>query len=428
VAQKTVLIVAFHFPPEGGSSGVLRTLKFSRYLLQFGWTPVVLTARDTVYPSTDPTLLAEVPSEVEVHRAWCADATRIFSVAGRYPELVSIPDRYSSWWVPGVIAGCRLIKSRGCSAIFSTSPVPTAHLIAMTCKRVCGTPWIADFRDPWIEDRQYSGFSRSRDAFERRLERNVLRSADRVTATTPQLRHELLARHTHLDPDRVAVIPNGYDEEDFAELPPAASPSTFELVHTGLVTDTYRSPVPLLRAVRHLIDEGSIPEDQIAISFYGGGAYLCSAAFEDAVRTLALTRVVHVRDRVPYSQSIEKINNAAILLLLQGGRDTSTLIPAKAFEYIRAGRPILALTEPDGATADLILATDAGRVVKLEDVDGIKGSLLTFYREFRSGTLKSGSLDKLSAQYSRRGGAKVLAGLLNQLSGPAGHVVVARTL
>lgn len=406
---------------------MLRTLKFSRYLLQFGWTPVVLTAPGTVYPSTDPTLLAEVPPEVEVHRAWCADATRLFSVAGRYPGLVAIPDRYSTWWLPGVIAGCRLIKSRGCTAIFSTSPLPTAHLIAMTCKRLCGTPWVADFRDPWIEDRQYSGFSASRDALERRLERGVLRSADRVTATTPQLRNELLARHSNLDPERVAVIPNGYDEEDFAELPPAGSPPAFDLVHTGLVTDAYRSPIPLLRAVRQLIGDASIPEDRIAITFYGGGAYLSSAPFMDAVTTLGLTRVVHVHDRVPYAQSLEKIRSAAILLLLQGGRDTSTLIPAKAFEYIRAGRPILALTEPDGATADLVVTSDAGRVVKLEDVEGIKDGLLAFYREFLSGTLRGGSLDKLSAQYSRRGGTRVLAGLLNQVSMPRAQVAVARS-
>jgi glycosyltransferase involved in cell wall biosynthesis len=423
-----VLIIAFHFPPEGGSSGVLRTLKFAKYLLEFGWTPVVLTAPANVYPSTDPKLLEQVPGEIEVHRAWCLDLPRLLSVGGRYPELTAIPDRYSSWWLPAVLAGSRLIKSRGCQAIFSTSPIPTAHLIALTCKRLCGIPWIADFRDPWIEERQYSGFSRSRDAIERRLERWVLRRADRVTATTRQLREELLARHSRLVADRVTVIPNGYDEEDFAELPsaPAATPTTFELVHTGLVTDSYRSPLPLFKAVERLIAESLIPEDQIKIAFYGGGGYLSSAGFRDAVTAMGLTRVVQVHDRVPYLESLEKIRSAAVLLVLQGGRDTSTLIPAKAFEYVRSGRPILALTEPDGATAELILECGAGRVVALGDVDGIKANLLAFYREFCSGALMATrALESFSARYSRRSTAATLADLLSQLTVPARPVALA---
>jgi glycosyltransferase involved in cell wall biosynthesis len=426
--RKTVLIVAFHFPPEGGSSGVLRTLKFSRYLLQFGWTPVVLSASASAYASTDATLLAQVPQEVEVHRARCFDAPRRFSFGGRYPELMAVPDRYSSWWLPGVIAGCRLITSHSCRAIFSTSPVPTAHLIALTCKRLRGVPWVADFRDPWIEAREYSGFSRSRDAIERRLERMVLRGADRVTATTRQLRAELLARHADLIPARVAVIPNGYDEEDFAELPPATTPAAFELVHTGLVTDAYRSPVPLFTAVQQLIEASLIPEDQIRITFYGGGDYVSSPPFLDAVRATGLTRVVQVRERVPHRESLQRIKGAAILLLLQGGRDTSTLIPAKAFEYIRSGRPILALTEPDGATAELVLACEAGRVAKLEDVEAIKTSVLSYYRDFRSGTLGvNGSLERLSANYSRRATTGVLADLLNQLRVSAPSVALARS-
>ena len=426
--SKTVLIVAFHFPPEGGSSGVLRTLKFSRYLRQFGWTPVVLSASASAYASTDSTLLAQVPPEVDVHRAWCVDAPRLLSIAGRYPELMATPDRYSSWWLPGVIAGCHLLKSRSCSAIFSTSPVPTAHLIALACKRLCGVPWIADFRDPWIEERQYSGFSRSRNAIERRLERMVLRGADRVTATTRQLRAEILARHADLDADRVAVIPNGYDEEDFAELPPSATPDAFDLVHTGLVTDAYRSPVPLFKAVQQLIEASLVPEDQISITFYGGGGYVSSAPFADAVRAAGLTRVVRVRERVSHRESLQKITEAAVLLLLQGGRDTSTLIPAKAFEYIRSGRPILALTEPDGATAELVLACEAGRVAKLEDVDAINASVLSYYRDFRSGALGvTGTFERLSAQYSRRATTGVLAELLNQLRVASPRVALARS-
>lgn len=426
--MRRVLVIAFHFPPEGGSSGVLRTLKFCKYLLEFGWLPVVLTVTEKAHISTDPKLMDQVPESVEVHRAWCVDSKRVFSIAGRYPELAAIPDRFLSWWPSGVWKGCRLIRSRACEAVFSTSPVPTAHMIALACKRICRIPWVADFRDPWIEDRKYSGFSLLRDQVERHMENWVLHRADCITVTTAPLRDEIIGNHPELARNKFIVLPNGYDEEDFKTLDTAepARPESFGLVHTGLVNGSYRNPLPLLAAVRALIDESIISQDEIRVSFYGGGEYLNSSVFREKVQSLGLSQVVRVLDRVPYAESLARIRGAAALLIFQGGRDTANLIPAKAFEYVRSGRPILALTESVGSTAELIREFDTGIVVSIDDIADIKSGLVRLYTDYRSGKLTTRTdMNAFSRKYSRRSIAADLASVLSQLSRGFGPLAVA---
>src|SRR5690349_24233327 len=104
-SQPRVLMIAYHFPPLRGSSGIQRTLRFCQYLPEFGWTPLVLTANERAYESVDQASLREIPEGLVVRRAFALNTARHLAIAGRYPARLAIPDRWVSWVLGGVLAG-----------------------------------------------------------------------------------------------------------------------------------------------------------------------------------------------------------------------------------------------------------------------------------------------------------------------------------
>ena len=127
--MKHALVVAFHFPPEANSSGVLRTLKFTRYLPERGWRITVLTLRRDAYEVTDPSLEEQIPKSVKVVRTCYIDTKRHFSIWGRYPAILAVPDRWIGWMPWAIKAGKRILRDEQIDLIYSTSPLATAHLI-----------------------------------------------------------------------------------------------------------------------------------------------------------------------------------------------------------------------------------------------------------------------------------------------------------
>jgi len=174
---KRVLMVAFHFPPLAGSSGIQRTLRFVQHLPAFGWQPLVLSAHPRVYEQTSGDLMGEIPDGTIVRRAFALDTARHLSLMGRYAGWMSRPDRWVSWKLGGVIDGIRMIKEYKVDVIWSTYPIATAHIIGAVLHRKSGIPWIADFRDLWIGESS-NGLSTN---FKISLQRKHLRSASGVT-------------------------------------------------------------------------------------------------------------------------------------------------------------------------------------------------------------------------------------------------------
>src|SRR2546423_8089842 len=145
-------MVAFHFPPSAGSSGIQRTLRFVQHLPALGWEPVVLTAHPRAHERLSDDLLAEVPPGVKVVRAFALYSARHLSIRGRYPGILARPDRWQSWRVGAAFAGLRLMRQQRFDAIWSTYPIATAHQIAARLNRRTAVPRVADFRDPTPHD------------------------------------------------------------------------------------------------------------------------------------------------------------------------------------------------------------------------------------------------------------------------------------
>lgn len=421
--RKHALFVAFHYPPEGSSSGVLRTLKYTRYLGMHGWRVTVLAPRTSAYEVRDPDLERQIPEEVRVVRTRFVDIKRHVAIAGVYPATLAVPDRWIGWWPWAVRAGRLVMEADPVDLVYSTSPHATAHLIALSLARGAQRPWVADFRDPWYEEPPEPGTPRIVHRAARKLERRVVHQAHRVVASTEQLRRMLASRYPDEPTGKFSAIPNGYDEADFAKVrffSQRCPEQELTIVHAGSVNPEFRDPRPLFTAAREAAEAGELDLSRVRFSFLGGGSFGESAEMRSALETTGLTERVEFRPRLRYEQALAELTNAQVLLLLQASPDTESLVPAKLFEYLRAGRPVLAVVRP-GAAAEVLREVGGGWAVDPRSPERLREALTGAYRAWRAGTLNALAADgRALSRFSRERLAGELAACFDSLVEPGG--------
>jgi len=211
-----------------------------------------------------------------------------------------------------------------------------------------------------------------------------------VVATTNRLRDKLAGRYPEEPGRKFVAIPNGYDEADFALAGPAerGTRTEFLVVHAGNTNAAFRDPRPLFEAIRQLGDARLIDPARLRLRFLGGGPFGDSAEMRQAIEKTKLAGRVEFLPRVSYAVTLSELNNADLLLLLQASRDTADLVPAKLFEYLRAGRPVLALAG-EGATAEVLKEVGGGWVVDPADEAGLREAIRSAYEAWTGGSLRA---------------------------------------
>jgi hypothetical protein len=418
---KNLLVIAFHYPPDNSSTGVLRTLKFTEYLLRHDWRSHVVTAPSDLYVSRNPAGEAEISAQVQVERAWACDVKQTFGIRGIYPAWLGIPDRFWPWFFAARRTGARAILDGGMDAIYSTYPLPTAHLVGLSLKKQFGLPWIADFRDPWATEGEQGLAAR----IERRLERKVVLAADRVICNTPAMRRSFLARYPGEAPEKFVTITNGYDEKDFASITPVPS-GKFQVFYPGSIDPENRNPKGLFAGIRHALDRGWLNPGDLRVTFLGCGPYADSAPFRHDLQTCGLEPFVEIiRDRIPYRDALARMAGSDVVVVLSENlsdddRDssiqqwTAMQVPAKLYEYLRVGRPLLALVG-DGAVKELLERTGAGAPISSRDTEQIALALKRCYETRQQATPVAGQVDPRVSAYSRENLTVLLAHELNAL-------------
>jgi hypothetical protein len=409
-------MVAFHYPPSFGSSGIQRTLKFSRYLPESGWRPLILSVHPRAHPKVDNADVGDVPSDVRVVRAFALDTRRHLALRGSSPRVLGLPDQWISWWLGAVPAGLRLIRRHRPRAIWSTYPIATAHLIALTLHRLTSIPWVADFRDPMI-DGDYPSNAPTR-RIHRWIEDRAAVRASRLIFTTPSARREFLGRHPRVTLSRCLVIPNGYDETDFVGIPrtpPATIPMDrpVRIVHAGFVYQGERDPRPLFRALSRLRKDARLDARSVRIDLRAPGA---TEYYADLIQSLDLQDMVFLLPALPYRAALRDSGTADALLLLQGPT-CNHQIPAKAYEYLRLGRPILALTPAESDTAALLDECGGATRIDLLDEDALHAQLPRFLDAVRQGA-HSLPISDQAACYARHSQTRDLAACLSEVATP----------
>lgn len=407
-----VLMIAYHFPPLGGSSGIQRTLRFVQHLPKEGWEPMVLGASPRAFERLAPDLENEVPAGTIVRRAFARDTARHLSIKGRYPGILARPDRWISWWPHAVWEGLGMIRKYRPAAIWSTYPIPTAHLIGRALARLSGLPWIADFRDPMAQE-NYPADIRLRRALHR-IEAETVKRATATVLTTRGAAALYRERHP-ASADRIHLIENGFDEESFANAPQTFEPlvpGTITLLHSGIVYPSERDPSALLEALARLQEAGAISPSALRIRFR---APVHGGLVEELAKKFRVAAFIETLPAVPYQEALAEMLRADGLLVLQAA-NCNQQIPAKVYEYLRAGRPILGLTAPEGDTADLLRRASVAQIAPLDSATEIATALGAFVADIQSGRARPPATE-LVTPHSRASRTRELAALLCQVTG-----------
>ncbi|MFZ6748706.1 polysaccharide deacetylase family protein [Undibacterium sp. Ren11W] len=412
---KQTLLIAYHFPPQAGSSGIQRTLSFSKNLREQNWQATVLTVNPIAYESKNISQLSQLPENLKVRRAWALDVKRHFGIFGRYPELLALPDRWSSWWVCAIPLGLWIIYKNQVRVIWTTYPIATAHLIGLTLKFLTGKAWVADFRDPMTQDNYPQG-KWQRKAF-LWIERRTIERCDIAVFTTQSAREIYRQRFPQVSQKKFEVIENGYDEDGFDPLQFKNASlldeekSKISLLHSGELYSEGRDPTAFFKAIATLKLSGHLSADTLRIVLRAPGD---EQYFIALVLQYGVDDMVFIEPHIAYQDALREMLSVDGLLVFQG-TPFNTQIPAKIYEYFRARKPIFGLLDTCGETARALTAAGFHNVVNMASETDIQVGLERFLSQIKLKEAYTAS-DELVASSSRKYRAQQLARIFTKIA------------
>jgi len=373
------------------------------------------------YEMTSEELLGDIPENASVTRTIALDTMRHLGFKGRYPSFLAIPDRWASWVFGGVLSGLWRILRDKPKIIWSTYPIATAHLVAFILHKLTGLPWVADFRDPMVEYNERTGeWAPKEDRIRKArlwIEYLAINHASKLVFCTHGALHICRARYDFDDESKFVVLSNGYDERTFVNCEKTlgkeerVADTGLRVVHSGvLYGGTDRDPRPLFEAMRHLVLQGNLTRNDLHIVFRGSGA---DSRYKKDINDLELDDYVDFKPSCTYHNSITEMLNADGLLVLQG-YTSNPAIPAKVYEYLRAGKPILALVDKEGETAALLRKFDGVIIAQPDSIDSITRGLVRYLGLLRDADAGLKPRDDIM-DYSRDALTGKLAGFLDEI-------------
>ena len=350
--RKKVLIVSFFFPPNG-TAGVQRVLSAANFLHDNNWEPIVLTVRPEAYVSTDASM--NVPDWLDdqhLIRTRAYDVLKYLSIKGKHLGWTTAIDRWSSWIPFAIRAGKKAIKEHQPDLIWSSVPLPSAHLIASSLANYGDIPWVAEYRDP------LSAHSPDVPNLKRRvfrwIDEKTLSNCSHALFVSEAAKNAYTSKFPYKPESAYTVIENGYNEQNWDKLkdhrPQSASPfneQKFSLLYSGVLYANGRSPEPLFDALHKMKTTGKLKAENFEMVFLGAGD---GADFNATINRLGISDLVHFKPPVSYLDSLHYMQQADALLLIQDAV-FNMQVPLKLYEYIRSGKPILVHSPEQGSTA-----------------------------------------------------------------------------
>ena len=449
--MKKVLIITYYWPPAGGS-GVQRWVKFAKYLPQNGWQPVIYTPENPEMTVVDRTLEDDIPEEAVIlkqpilepygiyrklfgrndapvvagedaagirengrTRGMMESASEVNPINARKKSLRQkislwvrgnffIPDPRCLWIRPSVKFLKKYLLEHPVDVIVSTGPPHSMHLIARKVAAATGTPWVADFRDPWTRMFYFKHLELTPWAERRhkRLEKGVLDDADVVVAVSPRVQDEF----REMTSTPVELITNGYDEDDFDEADKEMRVSEvetgsenedfFNIVHTGLFAAD-GNPLELWKALAEIAAGDAEFAVKLRIRLSGK----TDTQIVEAISAAGLGKNLVNLGYVSHGEAVREQCGASMLILpLRQEPEYRAVLPGKLFEYLASRRPVLGIGQTDGAMARVLEQAHAGVTFNWNDTEGIRKEVTRCWQLFREGRLDDNEED--IERYSRR--------------------------
>jgi hypothetical protein len=391
-------MICWAFPPDA-QIGALRVARFCRYLPEFGVEPIVLTMEDRFRETVDNSL--PPISGLRIERTdvtatpvdWYRKSKLILGTPSNVGEkspnpstsndrksflrrqisaLLQLPGPDWGWYRPALRAARNLIQEGAIDAIFSSSPPTVSHRIALRLKEEWNLPWLTDFRDPWATSSHANDEPYWWRYLNELMESRCLRAADRVICNTEWLRRDFFRSHPRLPQQKFVTLTNGFDDSNRPSLTsPRIRPRRLFL-HLGNIYGLRRIDTFCL-AIESLVIAQKIDPLTFQIVFLGHIEPSLEAAARKSAPELFRSGCVEFRARVGREEAQQALSEADMLLIFQGGYHLQ--VPAKFYDYLLTGRPILAVAQK-GALTDLLEETGSGVWAEAERPEEIATTFL----------------------------------------------------
>lgn len=413
--SKTVLVVAYYFPPIGGS-GVQRMAKLVKYLPSLGYEVIVLTVKPVHYPAYDEALLAELPGSVQIFRSGSTDPARL----ARWLNLSLLsgvkiksllknkgglwPDSKAGWKDAAIRLGQQIIRGHEVNLILSSSPPITGHLVAMALKDRFGLPWVADFRDIWesrAPEKLYSDSTLVGKS--NQLLHDIAAAANAIACINDTIGARLSDKYT--------TIPGGYDPDDFVGFPmPQNASGKFRLCYMGSIGDLH--PIePFFKAAAMAAVEEKSFSDQVSFRIIGAND---ARKINRAADSCGLAGKVELVDYRPHREAIGHAWGAAALLLSVSD-GYPEIMTGKIFDYLALPAPILAAV-PKGGEAEKIIETyHGGLCAEPGNIQQMVEHMLYLFRRHGQGLRwEKGNISSLTRQEAAIAFARLFDGICRE--------------
>ncbi|MFN2395690.1 MAG: glycosyltransferase family 4 protein [Bacteroidales bacterium] len=396
--MKKVLILTYYWPPSGGP-GVQRWLKFVKYLPDLGYEPVVVTVdpAKATYPVTDESLLSEVPADLQVIRTATREPYGLYKkLSGRKQVPYSgftnessdgwlskisrfvrgnlfVPDARKGWNYFAVKKAAELIKKYNIQFLITTSPPHSTQLAGLKLKELFpDITWIADLRDPWTDIFYYSKMLHLPHIKKKDLkfEKAVLRSADIVITVSEFLRKIFLKKTGVEQHEKVHVVTNGFDPDDFGKTVALPDEKVFKLTYVGTISDEY----DLSGFIKAFEKVKAEIKEELNIVFTGNISRKWKQPLSES-----FSDIIQFKGHVDHQEAITEMQRADMLLLVVPDIiQNEGIITGKIFEYLAASRPILGIGPVNGDAAKVLKKTRAGEMFSYHDHEAMYRFIMQF--------------------------------------------------
>ncbi|MAZ01458.1 MAG: hypothetical protein CMP58_04660 [Flavobacteriales bacterium] len=394
--MKNVLIITYYWPP-GSSPGVQRYLKFSKYLKDYNWNPIILTVENGAHPSYDETLLNDINKETNVYKTKTREPFKIYNfLKGKKSNNISmgmiglnekkslfqklslfiranffIPDARKGWLKYALKEVDTILKENKIDAFITTGPPMSVHLIGLEIKRKYKIPWVSDFRDPWtsVYYNEYLPRTKRTKKIDKMYEDSVLSNSDSVVVVANGMKQEFSDRNKSID-----VIYNGYDMSDIKNI---------NNLHTDKFTMSYvgnfkpnQNIYNLWEGLEELVNEDKIDINDLLIEFTGN----VDAGTIDYIKTKKIKSQLIINDFSSHDVAVSKmINSNLLIFVIPKSKTQKLIVTGKLFEYLASLSPILSIGPIDGEASHIINKFNRDKMLSYDDKEGIKKTIMCYY-------------------------------------------------